>query len=106
MALALANGEAAPAEDAPVAFTAGEYTATADGYNGPMTVKVTYTEDAISAIDVEETVETGHVGTLAYDIMIPEMIEANGSGVDAVAGATVSSEAVLRGVNLVIAAAE
>ncbi len=99
-ALASAGGEAAePAADGPVAFTAGEYTATADGYNGPMTVKVTYTEDAISAIDVEETVETGHVGTLAYDIMIPEMIEANGSGVDAVAGATFTSRALRNAVN-------
>ncbi len=98
-ALAEASGEAAPAAESPMTFTAGEYTATADGYNGPMTVKVTYTEDAISAIDVEETVETGHVGTLAYQIMIPEMIEANGSGVDAVAGATFTSRALRSAVN-------
>lgn len=98
-ALAEASGEAAPAAEGPMTFTAGEYTATADGYNGPMTVKVTYTEDALSAIDVEETVETDHVGTLAYQIMIPEMIEANGSGVDAVAGATFTSRALRSAVN-------
>jgi fumarate reductase flavoprotein subunit len=75
------------ASDAPVAFTAGEYEATADGYNGPVTVSVTYTEDAIESIEIVSSVETDHVGTLAYDIMIPEMIEANGSGVDGVSGA-------------------
>jgi len=93
---AMAGGAEA---DAPMTFTAGEYTATADGYNGPVTVKVTYTEDAISDIAVEESVETGHVGTLAYDYMIPDMLEANGSGVDAVAGATFTSRALRNAVN-------
>ena len=95
-ALAQASGEAPAGEaaaDAPLAFTAGEYTATADGYNGPVTVKVTYTDAAIEAIDIVESAETDHVGTLAYDIMIPEMIEESGSGVDGVAGATFTSRA-------------
>ena len=99
-ALASLGGEAAEAaEDAPVGFTAGEYTATADGYNGPVTVKVTYSDSAIEDIAVEASAETAHVGTLAFDIMIPEMIEANGSGVDGVSGATFSSRALRTAVN-------
>ena len=87
------------ASDAPMAFTAGEYEATAEGYNGPMTVKVTYTDSAIEKIEVVDSVETAHVGTVACDIMIPEMIEAGGSGVDGVAGATFTTRALRETVN-------
>ena len=92
-AMAKLGGAEEPAEEAPLAFTAGEYTATADGYNGPVTVKVTYTEDAIADISIEASAETAHVGTLAYDIMIPQMLDANGCGVDFVSGATFTSRA-------------
>ena len=95
---ALAGG-AGEASDEAIAFTAGEYTAVADGYNGPVTVKVTYTDSAIEAIEVTESAETVHVGTVAFDIMIPEMLEVNGSGVDGVAGATFSTRALRTAVN-------
>ena len=99
-ALAAAKGEAAEAPaDAALAFTAGEYTATAQGYNGPTTVKVTFAEDKIEKIEIVSTVETGHVGDVAFDIMIPEMIEAGGTGVDGVSGATFSSRALRTAVN-------
>ena len=74
----------------PVSFKAGEYTATADGYIGPVTVKVVFDDKKITAIDVIKNNETGHVGDVAFGIMIPEMIQANGSGVDAVSGATLN----------------
>ncbi len=95
-ALASAGGDAAPAE---IGFTAGTYEATAEGYNGPTTVKVTFSENAITAIEVVSTVETGHVGDVVFEIMIPEMLEANGSGVDGVSGATFSSRALRNAVN-------
>ncbi|MBQ6959946.1 MAG: FAD-dependent oxidoreductase [Clostridia bacterium] len=99
-ALAAAKGEAAEAPaDAALAFTAGEYTATAQGYNGPTTVKVTFSADKLEKIEIVSTVETQHVGDVAFDIMIPEMIEANGSGVDGVSGATFSTRALRTAVN-------
>ncbi|MBR3740330.1 MAG: FAD-binding protein [Clostridia bacterium] len=98
-ALDAAMGMTAPVSDEPIAFTAGEYTATADGYNGPTTVKVTFSEDKIEKIEIVSTVETGHVGDVAFDILIPEMIEANGSGVDGVSGATFSTRALKTAVN-------
>ena len=99
---ALAGGEeAAPAGD--VAFTAGEYEATAEGYNGVVTGKVTFSESKLESIEITGGMETAHVGSVAYDIMIPEMIEANGSGVDSVSGATFTSRALK---NIVNAAAE
>ena len=90
---------AGESNDAAVAFTAGEYTATADGYNGPNTVKVTFSDSKIESIEIVSTVETGHVGDVAFDIMIPEMIAANGSGVDGISGATFSTRALRAAVN-------
>jgi len=95
---ALAEGEeAAPTGE--IAFTAGEYEATAYGYNGNVTAKVTFSDTAITAIEITSSVDTAHVGDIAFEIMIPEMIEANGSGVDSVSGATFSSRALKTIVN-------
>ena len=89
---ALAGGEeAAPAGD--IAFTAGTYEATAYGYNGNVTANVTFSETKLENIEITTSVETAHVGDVAYDIMIPEMLQANGSGVDTVSGATFTSRA-------------
>ena len=96
---ALAAG-AAPAENtAEIAFTAGEYEATAYGYNGNVTGKVTFSETKLENVEIVSSMETGHVGTDAFSIMIPEMIAANGSGVDGVSGATFSGRALREIVN-------
>ncbi|MDO4492890.1 MAG: FAD-dependent oxidoreductase [Clostridia bacterium] len=100
-ALSAAKGEAK--EEAALAFTAGTYTASAKGYNAPVEVSVTFSENAVTAIEVTAHKETAHVGDVAFAPMIEDMLAANGAGVDAVAGATFSSAA-LR--NAVIAAAE
>ena len=42
--------------------------------------------------------ETAHVGSPAFDIMIPDIVAANGTGVDAVSGATFSSNYYLEGI--------
>ncbi len=91
-------GETAPADGA-VTFKAGTYEATADGYNGPTIVKVTFSAEKIEEIEIVSTVETAHVGDVAFDIMIPDMKAANGSGVDGVSGATFSSRALRNAVN-------
>ncbi len=91
------GGEAAATGE--IGFTAGSYEATAEGYNGPTTVKVTFSDTKIEAIEIVSTAETGHVGDVAFDIMIPDMLEANGSGVDGVSGATFSSRALRNAVN-------
>ena len=50
-ALAEAKGEAV-VNAAAVAFTAGTYTGTAKGYNGPVEVAVTFSDSAVTAIEV------------------------------------------------------
>ncbi len=98
-AIAQAKGEASADAGAELAFTAGTYTGTADGYNGPVEVSVTFDDKAVTAIEVTASGETEHVGDIAYDILIPQMIEANGTGVDSVSGATFSSRALKEAVN-------
>ena len=93
---ALAEGTEAPAD---LAFTAGTYEATAYGYNGNVTGNVTFSESKLESIEITASVETAHVGDVAYDIMIPEMLAANGSGVDGVSGATFTSRALRAIVN-------
>ena len=105
----LAGGDEAPA--GAITFTPGTYTATAEGYNGTVTVHVTFSENAIVDITTKnamvggDNAETAHVGTVAFDTMIPEMIEANGTGVDGVAGATFSGRALREAVNAAAEAA-
>ena len=82
------------ANDGPLSYTAGTYTGTADGYNGKVSLDVTFSDDAITDIQVKESKETAHVGDVAYDIMFADAKEANGSGIDTVSGATFTSRAV------------
>ena len=89
-----AMGAAGPHENVPVTYTAGTYTGEAEGYNGPVTLDVTFTKDGIDNIEVKESKETAHVGDVAYDIMFADAKEANGAGIDSVSGATFTSKAI------------
>ncbi len=88
-----------------VTYTAGTYTGTGTGYNGPIEVSVTFGDDKIESIEVTSTSETDHVGNVAYDIMTADMLEANGSGVDTVSGATFTSRGFKEAVNAAAEAA-
>lgn len=97
-ALAAAKGESA-GNTAPLAFTAGTYTASANGYNGPVEVSVTFSDSAVTGIEVGANTETAEVGTPAFDILAADIVKANGTGVDGVSGATFTSNAVKAAVN-------
>ena len=98
-ALAEARGEKKTSNDSPIRFTPGEYTAASYGYNGELVLKVKFDEEKLTSIAIEKNTETAHVGDIAFEIMIPEMIQANGSGVDSVSGATFSVRALRNAVN-------
>lgn len=85
--------------DTALAYTAGTYTGTGEGYNGPVTLDVTFSEEGITDIKVNTSAETNHVGTPAFDIMFADAIEANGSGIDSVSGATFTSRAIKDALN-------
>jgi fumarate reductase flavoprotein subunit len=79
----------------PVAFKPGTYVGTAKGYNGDLSLKVTFSDIAITNIEVAKSVETEQVGTPAFPIMFKEVQDYTSTGVDGVSGATFSSRAVL-----------
>ncbi len=82
-----------------IAFIPGTYEGVGVGYNGDVVVNVTFTENAITAIEIVKQAETQFVGDVAYDIMIPQIIEYTSTGVDTVGGATFTSRALLTAVN-------
>lgn len=98
-AIAAAKGEAPAGPSGPLSFTAGTYTGKSVGYNGPVELDVTFSDTAVTAVEVKTSGETAHVGSPAFDIMIPDIVAANGSGVDGVSGATFTSRAIREAVN-------
>ena len=78
-------------------FKPGEYTATVTGHNGPVTVKMKFSETKILAIDVESS-ESHGIGTTAIEILSDEILKNQSIACDAVSGATVTSGAFLAGV--------
>ena len=96
-ASAAAKGE--EGATAALTYTAGTYTGTAPGYNGPVSLQVTFSANAVTQVEIAEEKETAHVGTSAYDIMFADIIAANGTGVDMVSGATFTGRAVKEAVN-------
>lgn len=85
------------------AYKDGTYTGTGSGFNGDITVSVTVSDGNISAIDVTDQKETPAYWKEAEQI-IPDIISANGTeGVDAVSGATFSSEGIKKAVDNALA---
>ena len=81
-----------------LAMTDGTYTGTADGRNGPVVVEVTISGDAIEKVEVVSHGETEGIGTLATDAIPGAIVEAQSLGVDAIGGATLTSDAIIAAV--------
>ena len=78
-------------------YTAGEYTASAPGMNGDVILKAVFSAEAIDSIEVVTHNETAGISDPAFDLI--DVILANQSlGVDAVAGATFTADAILAAV--------
>ena len=85
---------AAPAEprfDMSQALTDGEYTATVEGQEGEMTVKVVVAEGKIGEVVIVENHETPSVAGSALETIPAKIVEANSCDVDGVSGATLTS---------------
>lgn len=80
------------AQAASGAFTPGTYTAVGNGRNGEVVVVATFSEDAITDIQVESE-ETPTYGGAAVNQLASEVLESQAIDVDMVSGATVSSAA-------------
>ncbi len=97
-ALAQAKGEATE-NTAELAFTVGTYTGKASGYNGEVELAVTFSDTAVTAVELVSSKETQYVGDVAFEPMFADIVEANGTGVDTVSGATFTSAAIRNAVN-------
>lgn len=77
-------------------YKAGTYTAKATGMHD-MTFRVTVDANKIVSIDVEHT-ETEGIGVPVVESMKKQIVELQGLGIDAVSGATMTSDAMIAGV--------
>lgn len=74
----------------------GSYTGKAAGYHGEITVTTEIDKDGkIANVTVGENTETAGIGTIAIEKMPQKIVEAQALDVDAVTGATVTSQAII-----------
>jgi hypothetical protein len=85
---------------------AQELTGEADGFGGPVTVTITKDGDKITDVKIVGDSETAGIGTNAIDDMPQQIIDANGADVDGVAGATITSEAIIEAAKIALGEAE
>lgn len=79
-------------------YNAGVYQVKVRGMGGYMTINVTFGPDTIDAIDVIKHTETPNIGTVAIERVIPRIIEAQSTDVDAQTSATITSDALKQAV--------
>ena len=75
-------------------WTDGVYTQTAEGKNGDFDVTVTIEDGSIASVKIGDNDETEDKGGVAIEELPDEIVEAQSYDVDAVSGATVTSEAI------------
>jgi Na+-translocating ferredoxin:NAD+ oxidoreductase RnfG subunit len=114
-AMAILNGEETEQPEAePVPAAAGELTAAEQGFGGEVTVRMELNDDGtVRSLAVETPNETAGLGQRASEEAFTGQFTGKRgpftygeNGIDALAGATVTSEAVLKAVNSLVPAAE
>ncbi|MFR5602206.1 MAG: FAD-dependent oxidoreductase [Lachnospiraceae bacterium] len=88
-----------------VSYTAGTYTGTAQGFGGEVTAEVTVSDKAIETVVLTGANETPGIGSNAIEQLPAAIVENQTAEVDAVAGATVTSNAVKEAVKNALAQA-
>ena len=78
-----------------VGYTAGTYEGTAAGRNGDITVSVTVSADAITAVEVIAQQETAGIADAALAQIPEKIVKTQSRGVDSVSGATITSEGIV-----------
>ena len=79
-------------------YTPGTYTATAKGIASDVKVTMTFSENAITDVVIDAAGETPELGGAAAPKLAQAILDAQGLEVDAVSGATVTSDAVKKAV--------
>ena len=95
LALYISSTGTVPAADNADTYTDGTYTASAQGCLSEVGVTVTITGGKVTNVDIDASGETPELGGNAAAALAEQLTEAGTtSGVDAVAGATMTSDAV------------
>ena len=95
LSLYIASTGTVPAADNAASYTDGTYTASAHGCLSEVGVTVTITGGKVTDVDIDASGETPELGGNAAAALAEQLTEAGTtSGVDAVAGATMTSDAV------------
>ncbi|MDD3409745.1 MAG: FAD-binding protein [Eubacteriales bacterium] len=76
-------------------LTDGIYSKTQKGFGGDICVTVTVADGKITNVSAEGEKETDGIGTKAIELLPAQIVAAQGTQIDAIGGATVSSTAVL-----------
>ena len=106
LSLYIASTGTVPAADNAATYADGSYTASAQGYQSEVTVTVTITGGRPTNVVVDASGETPEVGGKAAESLSRSLLEAGGTaGVDAVAGATMTSNAALNAMDACLAQA-
>lgn len=75
-------------------YTPGTYTASARGISSDVGVTMTFTENSITDVQIDVSGETENIGAVIGDEMGQKILDKQGVEVDAVSGATVTSDAI------------
>lgn len=87
----------------PSKWNDGEYEGAAEGMHGDVTMKVVIKDGKITAVDVVSQTETEGISDLAFEKIPTSIIEKQGiEEVDTIAGATVSSNAIINAVDVAL----
>ena len=76
----------------------GVYSGSAEGFGGPLKVEVTVREGAVTEVAVVEQAETPFIAKKALKEIPAQIVATQTWEVDAVSGATVTSEAIMKAV--------
>lgn len=79
-------------------FKPGKYTVSAQGHNGTFPMAVTFSENRIESIDIDQKTETAGISDVVYDRIPDAIVNGQTLNVDAVTGASETSHGILNGV--------
>ena len=88
-----------PAADNAASLADGTYTASEQGCLSEVAVTVTVTGGKVTNVAIDASGETPELGGAAAETLADELTKAGSNGVDAVSGATLTSEAVFTAMN-------
>ena len=101
------NTGTVPAADNAAPLTDGSYTSSAQGCLSEVAVTVTVTGGRVTGVEIDASGETPELGGTAAETLADQLTKAGStSGVDAVAGATMTSDAVFTAMDDCLSQAE